>query len=463
MKKKLSPFVLFPLVLCSTCLVCGGALAGVNYLVDKPIVKNADRKFDRAVNSFFKSAKEKNDLEINDDVDSHIIRIVEVVTSDDKKGYAYKIDTDVGYSGTMTLAVGIIGDKVIGLKYISGTEDTLGVDAVNRFAKYVNGGNSFSLSDDFDSLTLAAGASAKTTFPVVQRALGVAMADVNSRAEPSGFEVRFTPVSLTLEKQVYHAVVESSNQYAAIEVDLETNIASSKISSRRTITGFTVTKQHEQGEGNGYGLEVLAGTAADTFTETYVKPILSSTGLKLNQISKRLDLLETENPELFANDAPNTSKAFYSILNGFYSMITTSGYRFDDVVKLSDNEYTSLVFDSYYAYTYMMQVKVEVDLTKQVFTKMEFVKATYSPDHEQNNNYGEDIINGNENSGNAERDKFVTTYVKIPADGLSFSLFAKPADKTDNADLANGATETSTNYYLAMKNIVDFINNGGNN
>lgn len=461
MKKKLSPFIVFPIVLCSTCLVCGGALAGVNYLVSDKIASNGERKFNRAVDSFFKSSKEKNDIEITEESDSHILKIVEVLTSDDKKGYAYKIETDVGYSGSMTLAVGILGDKIIGLKYISGSEDTLGVDAVNRVANYINGGNTYSLSDDFDGFTLAAGASAKATFPVVLNAMRVAMADADSRAEPSGFDVSFTAKSLNLEKQVYHAVVESNNQYAAIEVDLEVNIANSKAGSKRTITGFTVTKQHEQGEGSGYGKEMLAGTASDSFTETYIKPILSADGLKLNTISKRLDILESENPEIFSNAAPNTAKAFYSILNGFYSLVTASGYRFEDVVKLSDTQYTSLLFESRNSYTYRMQVNVEVDLTKNVFTSMEIVNANAAP--YEGDNYGEDIINGNESSGNASRDNFVKTYVKVPEGGLSFSLFEKPANKEENADLITGASETSTSYYLVMKNIVDYINNGGNN
>lgn len=44
MGKKLNNYVRFPLVLGVTCLLCGGALAGVNFITSPIIKENNDKK-----------------------------------------------------------------------------------------------------------------------------------------------------------------------------------------------------------------------------------------------------------------------------------------------------------------------------------------------------------------------------------------------------------------------------------
>lgn len=103
--------------------------------------------------------------------DSHIVQYYSVVTADEKTGHAYLLKSDKGYSGTITVLACFLDNNMIGLSYIEGDEDSLGVSAVNKLASYVNQGNPYVSGSDFSSFTTSAGASAKSTLPVLEKAI----------------------------------------------------------------------------------------------------------------------------------------------------------------------------------------------------------------------------------------------------------------------------------------------------
>ena len=49
MGKKLNNYVRFPLILGVTCLLCGGALAGVNFITSPIIKENNDKKANQSL------------------------------------------------------------------------------------------------------------------------------------------------------------------------------------------------------------------------------------------------------------------------------------------------------------------------------------------------------------------------------------------------------------------------------
>lgn len=58
MKKKLSNYILFPLILGGTGIICAGALAGINYAVAGIIEGNKTSNITKKIGSFFKEIKD---------------------------------------------------------------------------------------------------------------------------------------------------------------------------------------------------------------------------------------------------------------------------------------------------------------------------------------------------------------------------------------------------------------------
>ena len=56
--KKLNNFILFPLILGTTCLVCGGVVSAINYAVSGKIAENSSGKVAKTIKSVFVGSKE---------------------------------------------------------------------------------------------------------------------------------------------------------------------------------------------------------------------------------------------------------------------------------------------------------------------------------------------------------------------------------------------------------------------
>ena len=54
MGKKLNNYVRFPLILGVTCLLCGGALAGVNFITSPIIKENNDKKANQSLDDILR-------------------------------------------------------------------------------------------------------------------------------------------------------------------------------------------------------------------------------------------------------------------------------------------------------------------------------------------------------------------------------------------------------------------------
>ena len=72
MKKKISNYILFPVLLGSVCIVCSASLAAVNYLAAPYIENNKTRKITNKIGKFFKDNKnytliyDRNDKDVVD-------------------------------------------------------------------------------------------------------------------------------------------------------------------------------------------------------------------------------------------------------------------------------------------------------------------------------------------------------------------------------------------------------------
>lgn len=442
MKKRLNNYILFPILLSATCLVCGGALAGVNYITADRIALNRDRKLIKAIGKFFPDNKSKEVIELEKDVDSRIEKAYLVTTSEDKTGLAYQVTTGPGYSGTITFAMGVLDGKMIGLRQISATEDTLGVNAVNAFATSIGLTNSYELGDDFDSLVVSSGASAKITFPALQKAIDVTLEDAATRVKvekpDSDYEVTVTQDANDIE--LFHSDVVSHKGFGNFSADVKVSRKVSKVLS------VSIEAKDPIGENNGYGFKVLDGTATDTFTSSYVK--IPDGGLTFSKFSKKP---ESFDQTLLAADAPITSMAYYTMM--YETLVQAKKIRDITTVTLKAGTSDTYVVDHWDNGGYgNMNIDVQLDVANRL------VKAVTINSHsafaDGGENYGKDIIDGNTNSGNSARDEFVKTYVKIPASGLSFDLFLaieNPISDEMDHTFQNGASYTSRGYYAAVQ------------
>lgn len=94
--EKLNNFILFPLILGTTCLVCGGVVSAINYAVSGKIAENSSGKVAKTIKSVFVGSKEvklvydttSDDPALNTNpkpFDSHIVQYYSVVTADEKQ------------------------------------------------------------------------------------------------------------------------------------------------------------------------------------------------------------------------------------------------------------------------------------------------------------------------------------------------------------------------------------------
>lgn len=451
MKKKLSKYILFPVLLGGTCLVCSCALAGVSFMTHDTIVANAERKFNKAISSIFPQNASQEDVDISGeaDLDPSILKVVKVKTAEGKDALAYKLTTVGGYKGPIVFAAGIADFKVVGIRLVNGSgEDGLGVAAFNKFAAAVSTESAY-VGDNFDSLTAAAGASAKVTLPLVEAALNAAIADAASRSA----EYEVTVEQDSSDIQLFHSKIVSGEAYGNMSADIKVDRKTS------AITGLTITPEDAAGENNGYGFKMLDGTAEDAFTTKYVR--LPEKGLKFTLFSKAP---AAQPDDFFPPEAPITAKNYYSLM---YETVKQAKALITEIttVELKAGTTDTYVVDHWDKNSYgNMNADVKLDVANRKV--LDVVFNSYSAFPYEGNEFGMDIINKNPNGSNPSLNEFVKKYVVIPDGGLSFDLFLAiddPLGEPVDTELKTGATYTATGYYVTVQTAVKEALKGAGN
>ncbi len=176
--KKLSVYVKYPIVLCSVCLVCGAALAGVNYVTAPKISQHEYEVAHAAMTKLVSKAGLTTSgdayvLEWNEGVEHEYLNERDVVPCTQGTYYYYNATSPTGYSGTVTFGALVDPNyEVIGFSYLSATEDTTGISA----AKGINIG----VDSPYTTGTVTSGASAGKTLPAISKALQAIIADAKT-------------------------------------------------------------------------------------------------------------------------------------------------------------------------------------------------------------------------------------------------------------------------------------------
>lgn len=469
--KKLNNFILFPLILGTTCLVCGGVVSAINYAVSGKIAENSSGKVAKTIKSVFVGSKEvklvydttSDDPALNTNpkpFDSHIVQYYSVVTADEKTGHAYLLKSDKGYSGTITVLACFLDNNMIGLSYIEGDEDSLGVSAVNKLASYVNQGNPYVSGSDFSSFTTSAGASAKSTLPVLEKAINAALADISVRSSDLNFNIT-TEVSFKEEgfDYVTYSVKTTAgdtddydDQYQNLEGEFTFVYSINEASYK--LYRINVTK-HSSNSEDDYGSSILDGTATDAFTQTLIAPAISGDGVDLSKYSQPLAAVASDKT-YFTSDSKALGTAYT-----LYSMIYEAGQNFtaynketNAAIKIDDTHYRARVFNGTYG---KLDLVATIDPVNRTVLSVEYKAYSAVAYYD---NFGVDIIKGNTNSANTKRNDFVKNYVKFPAEGLSFDTFKNV--NIDEVTVGTGATFTASGYLQAMQLIVAEFEKGAN-
>lgn len=200
MKKKLSNYLLYPIVLGTVCLVAGGTLAAVNYVTYPTIKQNAEKKANEAI---FKIAgrlnKEVDTSEdapvvVENETQKSMILVKKNVSMKDSSKYKYyKLVTPKGFKGTITFGCMVNEEfKVVGVEYIESTEDSMGVGAFKKIT--ISEANPF---EEDGEVTTSSG-SARLTLPAVGKALNAAIAD--AKKDSGVVEIKFPTEGTTKEQ-----------------------------------------------------------------------------------------------------------------------------------------------------------------------------------------------------------------------------------------------------------------------
>lgn len=137
MGKKLNNYVRFPLILGVTCLLCGGALAGVNFITSPIIKENNDKKANQSLDDIIGKGNYTKAETVAADIDSpNILSVKKVTLNSGEEVYYYQLESTKGYSGTVTFAIVYSANGIMGYKFISATEDSLGVGIAKQESKW---------------------------------------------------------------------------------------------------------------------------------------------------------------------------------------------------------------------------------------------------------------------------------------------------------------------------------------
>lgn len=228
MAKKLNPYILYPLVLGCVCLVCGGALATLNFATKDQVAINVEKKANEAIYKIAKSANEvvkeytTTDVALTDSDQKKLILEKKKVTMESNVEYLYyKLITPKGYTGKVTFGamVELKNFSVIGTRFIDATEDDIGVKAAKALEistdnPFVSGGK------------VTSSATAKKTLPVIGETLEVAIADAKASG---GIVVKDFPTKGTALEQLQFMWKNDLNQDTDITMDSVTDVTTAAL------------------------------------------------------------------------------------------------------------------------------------------------------------------------------------------------------------------------------------------
>ena len=224
-KKGLSTYIKYPLVLTVVCLVCGGALATINYFTEPVISENNEKAANQAL--YDMAAKEglnvENiaDIPYEDGANNPYVLVRKSFDSGDSVYYYYNANSAMGYSGTVNFSVLANSDaEVISFTYISGTEDSLGLSAARAIS--ITSNNPY--AEGSSIANYSAGATAQKTFPAIDTALDFIISDVQSIAgsvtppEPETLETKITSLATSIDLGAVSDITEVTTEAALVDL-----------------------------------------------------------------------------------------------------------------------------------------------------------------------------------------------------------------------------------------------------
>lgn len=467
---KLNNYIKFPIILGLVCLISGGALAGINYLTAPVIAKNNAAKASKALYAIIGEenvASTKDLTEESTDLSPNIKQVVEVTLKDGSKAYYYQLESSRGYSGTVTFGVAFNSEGCMGYFYISGTEDTLGINVARENAVWSSALANYELgSGNF----IWTGGSAQQTVPVIRAAVDVAYADYMAR---QGIVIDTSPIKITgvrtgsaKARTRYIMSANNTNGYGSISLEVVLNM-NTNVVREVTIRDFGAASE-------GYGKELLTGEdseylteGAKTFYDTYVNVPNSGLSFDLFTGENAADPQDTENltgaNAIFETGSSHTARSYYALIQKAILMalegdpgvspISTIGKLVAD--KSTDiSKVYSVYIDNLLSPFSKLVVNTTIDTTDAASPKVvdieveNYVNTTYG--------FGYRLIVAGEGGHVAEAgSNFYNTYVNIPEGGFDASIFTDIAlDNFNNSVFTTGATYTACSYYYAVQKAV---------
>lgn len=467
---KLNNFVKFPIILGLVCLVSGGALAAINYITAPVIAKNNAAKAGQAL---FAIIGEENVASTSDvtsestELSPNIKQVVKVSLNDGSEAYYYQLESSKGYSGTVTFGVAFNDKGCMGYYYISGTEDSLGINVARDNATWTSALASYELGSGSLAWT---GGSAQQTVPVIRAAVDIAYADYMAR---QGIVIDTSPIKITgvrtgsaKARTRYIMSANNTNGYGSISLEVVLNM-NTNVVREVTIRDFGAASE-------GYGKELLTGEASEHLTEgakafydTYVN--IPSGGLSFDLFTgeNAADPQDTDNltgnNAIFETGSSHTARSYYALIQKAILMaidndagespISTVGKLVADKSTDTSKVY-SVYIDNLLSPFSKLVVNTTIDVTDANSPKVtdieveNYVNTTYG--------FGYKLIVSGEGGHVAEAgSNFYNTYVNIPSGGFDASIFTDiTLDNFTNAVFSTGATYTACSYYYAVQKAV---------
>jgi Na+-translocating ferredoxin:NAD+ oxidoreductase RnfG subunit len=181
MSRQMPNSVKYPFVLGLVCLICGGALAAVNFITEPYISANKVAAATGALSDILTAdgldAKATvTEVSWDEGVDhTYLNARYKVLASDSNNYFYYNATSAKGYAGTINFGALVSSSfTIVGYEAIDVSgEDTIGQKAAK--AIIYNLTTPFAAGD-----TIASGASAKNTLPAIQKAFDAIIADAQT-------------------------------------------------------------------------------------------------------------------------------------------------------------------------------------------------------------------------------------------------------------------------------------------
>lgn len=285
MGKKLNNYVRFPLILGVTCLLCGGALAGVNFITSPIIKENNDKKANQSLDDIIGKGNYTKAETVAADIDSpNILSVKKVTLNSGEEVYYYQLESTKGYSGTVTFAIVYSANGIMGYKFISATEDSLGVGIAKQESKW---NESLASYDASKGNFVYTGGSAKATVPAIKAAVDIAYADYMAKQgiviDTSLIKFSGGLSNTTASYKFYTlTATNSTSGYGSLKLEIRIDVKKNVVKAVKVLDYAGATDEFGKDlltKGNGGQLN----ESAQNFYNTYIK--VPSSGLPLIYLS----------------------------------------------------------------------------------------------------------------------------------------------------------------------------------